>query len=264
MLATDKPSYRAFEPVTVQMEVSNSAAQPVQDAVVDVTIFGPDGQVVSTQQAIRIDADGVAQNLFTFPAGGSTAIAVKWSTQSYAPGQYLVKVRTMTENVASGSRSILSERTAAFTIEPTTRVLRLGVTPLPAYSNLGASEQLRFRVEATQQSNLPASTSFRLALKAPDGSLIREETGAVSMLAHEVLGSVELGPFTQQFNASGIYRLELSPAGGAEAETLAGSQIEVAPGIRVEASQQVTPNTVTPDGDKRIRIQLQLKGVEQK
>jgi len=38
--------------------------------------------------------------------------------------------------------------------------------------------------------------------------------------------------------------------------------INVAPAIRIEPIKSVSPDTVLPDGDKRIRIDIQIKSVE--
>ena len=40
--------------------------------------------------------------------------------------------------------------------------------------------------------------------------------------------------------------------------------IAVAPGTRIEPSYSVAPAALTPDGDKRIRIDIRLQGVDQK
>jgi hypothetical protein len=73
-----------------------------------------------------------------------------------------------------------------------------------------------------------------------------------------------LPAFDYRVTASGIHPVELTVTDGETAQTLANGRVEAAPGVRVEAAQQVSPTTVTPDGNKRIHIQLQLKGVEQK
>lgn len=263
-LATDQAVYPAYAPVTFQMEVANTGAEPVADAVVDVTVFGPQGQVVNYQQAIRLDGDGVAQNHFTFPANSSAALDAKWSTQAYAPGVYQVKVRLTLENAGTASRTVLAERSTAFTIEPTRKVLRLAVTPLPAFTTFEATEELKFKVEASNQSNEALSVAFRVDFKDPAGVVLYSEDGSVALAPNDVLGSVVLGPFAHRFAASGVYPVVISATGDVLPQSIAAGQVQVAPGIRVEALQQVTPGSVTPDGDKRIRIQLQLKGVEQK
>lgn len=264
MLATDRSSYGAHMPVTIDMAVENKSDEPVANAVIDLTVFGPNSQVVNQQQVMYVDSNGVAQNLFTFAANGTTSVSAKWATLSYAPGQYQVKARIFLENVASGARTVLAERTALFVIEPGQNVLRLAVTPLPAFTTFDAEEQISFRVEASNRSNLPVSTTFKYAFKTPDGTVLKEDEGTISLQPNDVLGSVVLGPFPYRFAAAGIYPVALTSTGGVTPEVLADGEIQVAPGIRVEAVQQVNPTTVTPDGDKRIRIQLQLKGVVQK
>lgn len=263
-LTTDKAIYPAYAPVTVQMEIANNAAQSINDAVVDITIFDPQGQVVNVQEAIRLDADGVAQSHFTFLPNTTTAVDGKWTTQSYAPGTYQVKARVFTEDASTGSRTVLAERSAAFSIESSQTVLRLSVTPLPAFTTFDSTEQMRFKVEASHQSNQPVNVSFKYQFKTPAGAVLKEEEGAIALQPNDMVGSVILGPFPYHFTASGAYPVVLTSTGDVVPQTVANGEVQVAPGIRVEPVQSITPNTVTPDGDKRIRIQLQLKGVEQK
>ena len=263
-LTTDKVVYPAYAPVTVQMEIANNAAQSISDAVVDITIFDPQGQVVNLQEAIRLDADGVAQNHFMFLPNTTTAVDGKWSTQSYAPGTYQIKARVFTEDASTGSRTVLAERTTAFSIEASQTILRLSVTPLPAFTTFDSTEQMSFKVEASQQSNQPVNVSFKYQFKTPAGAVLKEEVGTISLQPNDMLGSVVLGPFQYHFTASGAYPVVLTSTGDIVPQTVASGEVQVAPGIRVEPVQSITPNTVTPDGDKKIRIQLQLKGVEQK
>lgn len=263
-LSTDQAVYPAYAPVTVRMEVANTGAEVVDNVVVDVTVFGPQGQVVNYQQAIRMDTDGVAQNHFSFPPASSTAIDAKWSTQASPPGSYQVKARLFTENAASGARTVLAERSTAFAIEPSRKVLRLAVTPLPGFSTFDATEQLSFKVEASHQSNEALSVGFTLAFKDPAGTVIRIEEGSIALQANDVLGSAVVGPFAHHFAASGVYPVLLGATGDVVPQAVVGGEVQVAPGIRVEPVQQVTPTSITPDGAKRIRVQLQLKGVEQK
>ena len=265
-MQTDQTSYGAYAPVTVQMSVENRANTPIEHAVLDITVFDPAGSVIQTQQAIRMDNDGVAQNQFTFLPGSTTPIETKWSTQAYAPGIYQVKARIFTEDVERGARTVLAERTITLVINPSQNVLRLSVTPLPGFSALDATETMRFKVEATHQSNLPVNVPFTTRFTTPDGILIKEESGEIVLQPNDLQGAVILGPFTQHFTASGVYPVRLSATGtGTELpQAVVDGEVQVAPGIRVEAQQTVTPKIVTPDGDKRIRIQLQLKGVEQK
>lgn len=262
--ATDSPAYPAYAPVTFQMEVANTSADAVTDAVIDITVFGPQGQVVNYQQAIRLDADGVAQNLFVVAPNSREAFDAKWSTQAYAPGLYQVKARLFRESAANGTRTVLAERSTALTIVPTRSVPRLAVTALPAFTTFDAAEELTFKVEASNQSNEAVSVPFTVEMKDPAGTVLYTAGGAIALGPNEVLGSAVLGPFAHRFAASGIYPVLLAATGDVAPGAVVHGKVQVAPGIRVEPLQSITPAVVTPDGNKRIRIQLQLKGVEQK
>ncbi len=261
---TDRASYGAYAPVTINMAIENKGQQALSNVLVDLLVFDPSGGVVNLQQVMHVDAQGTAQPQFTFPAGSITEADGKWFTQSYAPGQYQVKGRIYLADPATGLRTALAERSASFTIEPSQNIVRLAVAPTPAFSNFDATEQVSYKVEAINHSNQPASTSFRLVFKAPDGTVLNEREATLALQPNEILGGLVVGPFPQHFSAAGVYPVEISWSSGAQPAALVNGQIEVAPGTRVEMQQQVAPTVVTPDGDKRIKIQLQLKGVEQK
>lgn len=264
MLVSDQPVYPAHAPAVLKMEIANTAATPVENAVIDITIFDPQGQVIGMQQAVRIDADGVAQENFMLAPNSTTAVDVKWSTLAHAPGVYQFKARIFTSNASTGGKTVLAERTSSFTIAASRKVLRLSIVPVPAYSVFEATEQMQFKVEAIHQSNQPVTIPFRYAFMAPGGAVLKEEEGSITLQPNDMLGSVTLGAFVHRFTAAGVYPVVLSATEDPAPQVIANGEVQVAPGIRVGVTQKITPTSVTPDGDKRIRIHLELKGVEQK
>ena len=119
-------------------------------------------------------------------------------------------------------------------------------------------------MEASYQANQPVNVAFTYQFMSPTGTVLKQEAGTMSLPPNDMLGSVILGPFPYHFTASGVYPVVLTSTGNVVPQIVASGAVQVAPGIRVDPVQSITPNTVTPDGDKRIRVQLQLKGVEQK
>jgi hypothetical protein len=263
-LDTDALSYGAYESVTFRMTIDNKSDQAINDAQVDLTIFNGSGQAINLQQAVVLDANGTAQFLIPIQAQGQTSLDSKWNTVAFAPGQYQVKARLYRDNPVTGAKIIISERTTGFTVESSRKLVRLAITPQPAFTIIDANLQLAMKVDAVNQSNVPMTTTFKYSFKAPDGTLVKEDTASMTLQPGDLMGSVVLPAFNYRVTASGIHPVELTVTDGETAQTLANGRVEAAPGVRVEAAQQVSPTTVTPDGNKRIHIQLQLKGVEQK
>ena len=262
-IRTDKASYGAYAPVNIQIDIANATASIVNNAFVDISILDSQGNTLNNQQAIKIGTDGAAQSVFSFPSQSSTVVDGKWSTQWLPPGTYTIKVKIIVENTTTSSYLVLNESNSSFVIEPSQTLLRLSVEPVPAFTTLGANEQMQFKVSASHTSNLLGSVSFKYTFVSPSGASLVEETASVALYPNQRLASILLGPFAYQFAVSGVYPVRLAYIEGLSPQIIVDGEVQAAPGIRIDPSQTLTPNLLAPDGDKRIRIEIKLQGVEQ-
>lgn len=263
-LTTDTQHYSAYASISILAEVFNSSSLPLSGTV-SVSILDAEGEVINNLQATVIDADGVVQSSFNFQLGASTSIAIPWETGNYPPGTYHIIAKVIEGEAGVGFGAVVAaERMTDFVIDPTQAIASLVLTPLPRFTNLGAVEQISIQANIVNRSNVATELNIAYTWRSPSGIALHNGTGAISLLPAEGSKSVLLESFPFTFAESGEHPIYVQIVTGPTPTSLIGEFISVAPGIRIEPSQNLTPATVVPDGDKRIRIDIQLKGVEQK
>lgn len=82
------------------------------------------------------------------------------------------------------------------------------------------------------------------------------------LLASESSKVVQLTDYASTFVKSGQYPVTVKILSGDAVLAQTADAIYVAPSIRIEPVESLEPSTVVPDGDKEIRIQIQIKGLE--
>jgi hypothetical protein len=264
LLASDQSHYGAYAPATIRIEAQNTGAQAAAGTV-GLTILDPLGKVLESLQATWVDANGVVQHRFDFPPG-TTIITVPWNTNAHAPGIYTIiaKIYQGSDSSPPGGLLEIAEKQATFAIDPTQAIASEVLTPLPGFSNLGATEQIGFKLDIVNRSNVPVTTVLSYQLLAPNSALILGATVSVRLEPEEGTKSVLIDGLTYTFASSGLYQSGVTLMSGPVPASLVGNVISVAPGTRIDPSQNLTPAIVTPDGDKRIRVDIRLQGVEQK
>jgi hypothetical protein len=265
VLTTDKPSYGAYSPVSIQIQAQNSGTQTVSGRLT-ITILDPQGKVVENLQATVVDANGMAQSQLDF-APGTTNLTVPWDTGFNAPASYTVVARVFQagQNQPGGSPIVeLAEKQAGLAIDPVQAIDSVTLTPLPRFTSLGANELVGFRVDIVNRSNTDTSIDVAFQLNTPSGTTVYTGATTVALQPGEGSKSVLLPGLQYKFVESGSHPVSVQTSNGPTPLTVSGAAISVAPGIRIDPSQTISPQIVTPDGDKRIRIEIRLQGDEQK
>lgn len=263
-LTTDTQHYSAYASISILAEVFNSGSLSLSGTV-SASILDAEGEVIDNLQATVIDADGVVQSSFNFQPGTSTSIAIPWETGNHPPGTYHIIAKVIEGEAGVGFGAVVAaERMTDFIIDPTQAIASLVLTPLPRFTNLGAVEQISIQANIVNRSNVATELNIAYEWRSPSGIVLHNGTGAISLLHTDGSKSVLLESFPFTFAESGEYPIYVQIVTGPTPTSLIGEFISVAPGIRIEPSQNLTPATVVPDGDKRIRVNIQLKGVEQK
>jgi hypothetical protein len=129
---------------------------------------------------------------------------------------------------------------------------------------LGAVEQVGFRADVVNRSNVNTELGIAYQFLSPTGALLYSGTATIPLVPGESTKSVVLNGLQHTFTESGGHPAQAQAVSGPVPAVIDAVAIAVAPGTRIDPSQSITPATVTPDGDKRIRIDIRLKGVEQK
>jgi hypothetical protein len=193
--------------------------------------------------------------------GEVSALSTEWSTSFHSPGIYNIIIQITTEEYGT----IIAERRTNFVIAPTQAIGSVTVYTQPAYTNLDATEEIKVQATFTNLSNVNTAVSISYDLLNPSGSIVHSGAGTVTLLPNEETKSIILETFSYTFSGgSGSYPLQVGVLSGPDPGGITGKPFSVAPGIRIDPSQSVTPETVVPDGDKRISVNIHLKGVELK
>jgi hypothetical protein len=258
-LVTDKAFYLAYEPVTIQAEVQNDGATPIT-GYVRVLITDEHGSAVSIQEAVWVN-NGTSNNQFNFLPGINTSLSAPWETGYQAPGIYSVTIYISTEEYGM----VIAEMKTDFVIAPTQAIGTLTVSPQPAYTNLDATEQVSIQANLMNLSNVSLDVGIAYDLLSPSGAIVHSGSGIISLLPEESTKSVIVETFPYTFSVgSGSYTMHVRILNGPSPVNIIGKPVSVAPGIRIDPTQSIAPMTVVPDGDKRIHLNIHLKGVELK
>jgi prenyltransferase beta subunit len=263
-ISADKPNYAAYDTVTVTAHVQNSGGATVLGTIAGV-IVDAQGKVVDSMLASHLDQSSNRTTRFDL-APGDNAVSLQWNTLAYPPGPYtfVVKVYQFDPSSIAYSQIELAERQTSLAIDPTQAIQSAVLTPLPSYTNLNATEQVGFRLDLVNRSNIPVSSSLSYQLQTPGGTVLYTSNITVPLNPTEATKSVLLSGLQYKFIDSGLHSSSLTVTGGVAPSSAQANTISVAPGTRVDPSQAVMPSTVTPDGDKRIHLDIRLQGVQQK
>ncbi len=263
-LAADATHYPAYAPVAVRAQIENQGAAAT-DVRIAVIVQDAAGNYITSMPATWRDAAGASQAVFRLQPG-PVSVPLAWNTLAYPPGPYRIVVRV--SQVLSGDVDSmpvqLAEQRVAFDIDPTQALGTVRIVPMPAYSTVGAVEQLGYRIDVENRSNVAVASSLAWRLAAPDTTLVDSGLAVLNLAPVEATQSRVLTGPQYRFAASGLHTATLAPASGVVPAQLVSGSVEVAPATNVTPSMMVVPAIIVPDPDQRVHIDLRLHGVEQK
>lgn len=135
----------------------------------------------------------------------------------------------------------------------------LVLQPDKTHIHAGKMEVISLRLNATNRSNIAVNADIHISGRRPDGTEFDALSAGFSLLPEETWKLVDLG--TLEFIAE-------SPGDYAFSAAVEGFEVEpaiisVAPVTRVEATQQLIPDAVAPGDERKVRININLKGMDQ-
>jgi hypothetical protein len=247
-LTTDQAQYPALTNVQMHAAVQWSGAESIEAQAVFL-IKDPQGIVVATP--------AVALGVLVLDPDTGTGTDAVWNTGVFSPGSYRAVLQ-----VTDADGTVLAEREAPFTIEPTVGLANSAVAPRPGFSHVGATETLQVNLLLVNGSNTTTTLTLVHELKSPSGSVIHQGTTTLSLGPDVSDTSVNLATFEHTFLESGEYPIRVEIHEGATLLAALQSVIGVAPEERIEPSMALTPQTIPPGADQRIRIEIRLEGME--
>ena len=249
-LAADKQAYPANTLVSITTSLQNTGTAAL-DVLVNIQVW--DG----ANNLLALISHNVEPAL-TLSAGGTETISLQWDTGQYPPGDYSIIL-----SVVDASQGVmLANGAISLAITPTMQVD--GVLPLisPKFVNINSTEQITVSASIGNKSNVDESLTAEYEIKDTDGAIIQNGTVNFTVAPSEPSKALELGQFTYTFLKSGQYPATVRILSGSTVVTENSDAINVSPSIRIEPTKMLSPQTIVPDGDKRIRIDVQIKGVE--
>ncbi len=249
-LATDKQTYNARENVSITAAIENTGVTTTQ-AMIQAQITDQYGNVLSL-----VSYPG---NPLTLGPGTAETISLQWNTEQTPPGPYVIAL-----NVDDSTAGALAEGKTSFDIAPTLSVDGLVSLISPRFMNVRATGTSNISVYMVNRSNTDGPLSAEYEIEDPDGAVLENGTVNFSLLSSEAFKVANILDFTNTYNQSGRYPITVRILSG---DNLIGQVVDaiyVAPSIRIEPSKSLNPASVVPDGDKEIRIEIQIKAVEDK
>jgi len=248
-IVTDKPAYPAFEPVTAVVELENTG-----DVAAEMNV-----------EAQVVDEFGNVIGLVIF--GGnplllephvSETVALAWSTEQNAPGIYSFTVG-LVDRVQGG---MLAESSVPFVIDQTANVEGLVAMIEPKFVNIRTTQTIGILAYMVNRSNTEAALTAQYEITNPDGTMLSQGELAFTVAGADPFKEMPLADITHTFVSSGQYPVTVKVFSGSTLLAQTTDAIYVAPAIRIAPTQTLVPTSVIPDGDKEIRINIQIEGVE--
>lgn len=257
-LSTDQSSYPALSPVTITATVVNSGSvtRSLQlFAVVSDSAGNPVDRFLVTNGSAS--PGGIPEPLELQP-GASHDIQALWDTNRFVPGYYNITLQAFN----SASNQLMAERATGIDIQITQEITRITLLATPRFTNVGATEQITVNAQILNRSNVINDVTIFYTWRSPNGTVLRTAESTVTVQPEETQKLVSIDSFSFGFTESGEHPLELQVLSTPVPDEITGDSIATAPSVRIEPSQTITPETVLPDNDKRIKLKLRLKGVE--
>ena len=256
-VSANKTDYEAYQPVPITIAVSNTenAARRIQ---VLVEVENPFGQTI---QRLPLEANGIAglSEPITLLPGENKSFVEEWFTANLSVGWYTIIAKAF--DPLTGQ--ILSEQSILVHIVPSQHIDILRVNASPRFTRVGTQERIELTATVVSHSNIETTLNLAYILFDPKLRTVKEGLSTVTVSPEETVKTVTLDQFTYSFDQSGVYSIGIQVLDGPTPEALDISTISVAPSIRVEPTQGITPETVTPGQDRRVKIKIQLHGVQQ-
>ncbi len=258
-LTTDLAAYGAYQNATISLVVSNGGSYS-QTIIPKLELLDGSGQRV--RQLVFTDADptGGGDNSSIVMPGGTLNKSANWYTGQLPPGDYTIHCQLFDKYTSQ----LLAEKLIVGTVQATQNLEKLTLKTDPQYAVVDEIAQITFSADITNKSNVDHATTLSYELSSPSGTIIHSGSKTLNIGITDVTKKFTIDNVQHTFAESGTYPLAVYVVSGAEPAQLEAIPISVAPSTRLEATQDITPNVVTPDGDKRITVNIQLRGVDVK
>ncbi len=257
-VSADKQVYQAYDQILFAAKIKNNNSDAKTIKIV-AEVNNLNGDNFGRIEVGQTGNPAGANEPHVILPGNIIEINAGWYTGIHVPGGYYVNLQVFDEY----TNQLLAQRIGRFEIVETKKIDILNIIPTPKYTSVGAEEKIDIKAVFTNISNVAHDLTISYTLLDPDNLSIISGEKQFTVKPEDVELSVVLVSVPYRFEVSGTYPLEGGVVLGVVPREIVVNPISVAPTVRIEASQGLSPTVVVPDGDKRIKINIRLEGVEQ-
>ncbi|MBP7528841.1 MAG: hypothetical protein KA801_12995, partial [Syntrophorhabdaceae bacterium] len=248
-VTTDRKKYGSNETVYIYSTIENRS-QVVFSAVVNAQLADARGEIVD----VASHDTGPTVNL---GAGACEPVTLLWNTGMNQPGSY--GIRFHVADAANGS--ILDEKKTTLAIAPVIGIDDLSLSLTPSQLIADENRTIELRASFQNRSNTDAAMRAEFSVKDPQGEVVHDGAIDFELPLSTLNTTLDLPPFTHTFDRCGQYLIEASIFSGDILCSNARGAIKVTPATRIEVTKRLDPATITPDGQKRVRVGIRLEGI---
>lgn len=256
-LSTDKESYPANTDVIITATIENNGSASI-DAFIVAYINDNQGNAIAITYPTNRE--------ITINPLSSANVNITWNTCQFSPGYYEIILKVMdaaTVDVSTHIGNILVEKAVSFSITPSVSV-NGEISFTPSFTYTGATETVTMNLLLLNKSNISADLMIEHVMKTPSSLILNTGSTPVVLTLDYLSKKITLSTFTYNFTESGEYPIDVVIYNEGTIMANINSVFTVLSNIRIEPSKSVTPATVLPDGSGKVRITIELKGVEAK
>lgn len=256
-LTTDKMSYSANNDISISAAIENTGAGNIETFII-AQIVNPSGEVIAM-------ASPSEPKIILAPQS-SAAVNIIWNTDRFSPGEYqiILKVTEPSPVYYNMPGNVFVEKAAPITIEPYTGVADSSLKITPGFTYIAGTESVNIGMELFNRSNIPADLLIEHTIKSPSGVILSSAATPVTLPLDVISTTIPLTTFTYTFTESGEYPVDVVIYKGSAILEKINSIFPVFSNLRIEPNRSVTPQTIIPEGTGKVRITIELKGVEVK
>lgn len=255
-LNTDRPGYGAYQPVMITANIVN-ASDLSKSITLLLEIFDEDGQLVN-RLPLSNGPGGTSEESYILLPNTTRNINASWYTAAAEPGQYRLKLSAYDRYTSQ----LLSEQLKFFTVVPTALLDDAKLIVNTPYSNVDATDNIKLSFYTVNRSNIPVALTIDYQWLAPDNTVLQTGSKTLNLTPEQVEQNTQLSEQMFTFTQSGMHPFNAQLQSNELTANVQPANVAVAPSTRVQVIQKLTPSQVLPDGNKRITIDITVKGEE--
>ena len=194
-----------------------------------------------------------------------------WNTANAAPGNYKVRLIMLSKDTTFQDFNgvwteigiLLEESFMNFQITASQNIQVTKISTTPTYTFSGNTEELEILCELLNYSNTEKNLTATRRLKGPDGTVLKTENFAFTIKSTDLKKEVALGSIEHTFTPAGTYTIEVEIFDGGQSLALRSMDFPVLENVNITVKRRVEPSTITPEGNTRVKVIIDLEGTEQ-